>query len=394
MGGNAFAALLGSGAFPRMPPAVYHAMKTRLLSKISALYEHVAVPFEAPEKTSYGDVDFVVAFPKVEAPGSQVNIPHEVVQKTLEARHANVMDGNHTSNFAVPVAPGEWRELGYDAEEDEARKLADNGDIFYQVDINVCADKAEFDRIVFFHAYGDLGMIMSLLARSAGLSLGERGLKLPNVPHPPLELSQSFDDILKFMGWSMDTWKAGFHTKREVFEWAASTKFFNPAVFKTGESFTKVSKMADRKMYGEFLQWVEGRTLECSQARRKHSEDERQASQNLALVYFKKNDEFDTMNHEREQKIALKKVFSGSRVRDWAELNENWKAVKMIMDAMRVRYNGEGGILELYDAEGEEGVKRAVMDEKARLPTRGLTSQRENVADELSEALDSKVMLE
>lgn len=39
-------------------------------------------------------------------------------------------------------------------------------------------DKAEFERIAFYHAYGDLGMIMGLLARNIGLTLGEKGLKV------------------------------------------------------------------------------------------------------------------------------------------------------------------------------------------------------------------------
>lgn len=47
-----------------------------------------------------------------------------------------------------------------------------------QVDVNVCADRAEWERIVFFHGYGDLGMILGLIAKNVGLALGEKGLKV------------------------------------------------------------------------------------------------------------------------------------------------------------------------------------------------------------------------
>lgn len=47
-----------------------------------------------------------------------------------------------------------------------------------QVDVNVCRDRAEWERTVFFHGYGDLGMILGLIAKNAGLALGEKGLKV------------------------------------------------------------------------------------------------------------------------------------------------------------------------------------------------------------------------
>lgn len=177
MGGNAFHSLPPS-AFPRIPPKIYHALKARLLPHIQTLYTHVAVPFEAPEKSDHGDLDWVVAGPKSGTDG-QVNVPHAEVCTALGAKHHIPMEGNRTSNFAVPVAIGEWASLGHAKEEEEGRQGADSdGEIYYQVDVHVCADKAEWDRVVFFHAYGDLGMILGLIARNNGLALGTKGLKV------------------------------------------------------------------------------------------------------------------------------------------------------------------------------------------------------------------------
>jgi hypothetical protein len=64
MGGNAFTSVLGPTSFPRLPPAVYDALKARILPILEELYVHVRVPPEAPEKESYGDLDIVVCSPR------------------------------------------------------------------------------------------------------------------------------------------------------------------------------------------------------------------------------------------------------------------------------------------------------------------------------------------
>lgn len=137
MGGNAFGSILKASSFPRLPPAVYAALKSRLLPKIQELYSFVAVPIEAPEKPDYGDLDFVVTGQKVQFDGTSdrvlVNIPHEIVQQTIGARFVNPVDGNRTSNFAIPVVVGEWALLGHQMDEEEKRRDAEADEIFYQV---------------------------------------------------------------------------------------------------------------------------------------------------------------------------------------------------------------------------------------------------------------------
>jgi hypothetical protein len=45
------------------------------------------------------------------------------------------MDGNRTSNFAIPISSGEWAQCGPEEGEEEtkARKEAGDSGIFYQV---------------------------------------------------------------------------------------------------------------------------------------------------------------------------------------------------------------------------------------------------------------------
>ncbi len=99
MGGNAFGTILPAIAFPRMPPPIYRALKRDMLAKISGLYDRVSVPREAPEKVDYGDLDFVVTDPK---PVYGSSVPHEVIKQAIGAKYVNAMEGNRTSNYAVP----------------------------------------------------------------------------------------------------------------------------------------------------------------------------------------------------------------------------------------------------------------------------------------------------
>lgn len=146
MGGNAFGGVLPDSAFPRLPPNVYRALKARITPLVQSLYTHVATPIEAPEKLDHGDLDFTVAGPRelesgVEDPSqaatkdvAKVNVPHERVKSIIGATYCNGMEGNRTSNFAIPVPEGEWAHLGHAEEEQQRRcEVGGSGQIYYQV---------------------------------------------------------------------------------------------------------------------------------------------------------------------------------------------------------------------------------------------------------------------
>jgi len=132
MGGSAFSAILESSAFPRMPRAVYLALKARLSPTILEFYGWVGVPPEAPDKKDHGDLDLLVAIPK---PPHSSFVPHEIIKQAIGATHAVPMDGNRTSNYAVPIRRGEWASLGHAEEEEGSRSANDDGELYYQVRI-------------------------------------------------------------------------------------------------------------------------------------------------------------------------------------------------------------------------------------------------------------------
>lgn len=166
------------------------------------------------------------------------------------------------------------------------------------------------------------------------------------------------------MGMSMDPWIVGFKSKREVFEWVGTSRFFDPRRFRsTGEGFRKVKP--ERKMYHEFVEWAMEKVLAATERGEElPGQRAKVLTRDEILEYFGKKKAFETLVQERTRRLELKEVFSGHKVRDWADLGNHWKGVKLIMDAVRERYGGDEGIWELYDREGEEGVKKVVVQVK------------------------------
>ncbi|KAJ7659931.1 hypothetical protein B0H17DRAFT_1095723 [Mycena rosella] len=361
MGGSAFNAILPASALPRIPPAVYYAMKARMTPRLQTLYSIVSTPPEAPEKQDHGDLDFLVCEPL------KGDVTHDEVKAVLNATYVIPMPGNRTSSYAVPVERDErWNETE---------------ETYYQVDVHVCADKAEWERIHFFHGYGDLGMIMGLISRNKGLQLGSTGLKIPNPPRPPFYLSESMDEIMQYLGLSMEQWKAGFKTKQQVFEWAGTCSLFDPATFRTaGEGINKVKP--ERTMYAQFAQWVE--------EQKQHLDDSETPSRVFlekderiqhALKYFGKKEQFDALAREDAVKARIKESFNGVKVRAWTGLSgAEWKDLKATMDQVRAWTGGEAGIVKILDEQGEEGIKELVLRAKEVVSLRAT----ENTAQEVS----------
>ncbi|KAK7056812.1 hypothetical protein VNI00_002529 [Paramarasmius palmivorus] len=350
MGGSAFKSL-ASTAFPRLPPQLYHEQKARFTRVIQDHYVEVAVPSEAPEKETHGDIDYLVCTPRVPTSGA-VNVPHETIKDALGAAHVIPMEGNRTSNFAVPISQAER----------QTSALSGDGDCeddvkYYQVDIHVCNDSEELKRIFFFHSYGDLGMILGLVAQNVGLAWGTNGLKYSHPPHPAIILCTSHDEIAAFFGLSMERWNAGFKTRAEVFEWVRTSRFFDPSYFQSG--LQKVKQ--DRAMYFQFTKWADGLERELPMSKEDILRRREQVRQE-ALVYFNKKDELEAYYRLIKNRQLLKESFTGHTVSAWTGLGEHWRAVKQVMDTVRNAHGGDEGLAGIIEEEGEEGVRKRVMD--------------------------------
>ena len=166
MGGKAFRSHLPNATFPRLSPLVYASLKSTLLPRLIPLFQYVGIPHEAPEKEDHGDVDFIVACPLT-------TIGHEEIKHALGASAcipSEQPDRRGTQNFALRLADF-VTPLPTDA-----RPVSE--EVYVQVDVNIRKDAQDWENVMIFHSYGDLGMIMGRLAASVGLHLGELGLKV------------------------------------------------------------------------------------------------------------------------------------------------------------------------------------------------------------------------
>ncbi|KAK0188012.1 hypothetical protein F5146DRAFT_1141468 [Armillaria mellea] len=273
-------------------------------------------------------------------PQSQKNAyPHtDTVKELLGAVHALPMPGPRTSNYAIPLP------------EDEFNAQMHVG--WYQVDVHVCGSLEEFARVRFFHSYGDMGMILGLMARHAGLHLGIHGLKYPHPPNPGIMLSTDFNAIADFIGCDMQRYDQGFTTKRALFEWIATSRFFVPRMF--GRSDADGSKVKqERKMYWEFVAWA--RSQPDNESSAESPADRQDRIREEALAPFRQ---------------TLKAAFNGKIVAEWAEMGTHWGGVKTIMDRVREQCGGGNEhVLKMLDNEenGEEKLIQMVIQAREDL---------------------------
>lgn len=74
-----------------------------------------------------------------------------------------------------------------------------------------------------------------------------------------------------------------------------------------------------------------------------------------ALIFFNKEAELSGRTTTQANREKVRKTFCGHNIRDWIELGDHWRGVKMVMDEMRKSMGGEEGILEFLDGFEKDG---------------------------------------
>ncbi|KZT73817.1 hypothetical protein DAEQUDRAFT_661533 [Daedalea quercina L-15889] len=308
-----------------MSPTTYESLKAVLLPLIEQLFDFVVVPPEAPEKADYGDLDFVVTSPRSEDALDRVQV-------ALRAAYSLRSEGRGTSNFAMPAN-------AFDLAKDENQGGALSQELqntYIQVDVNVCPDKETWERTVFLHAYGDTGMILGVIGRAAGVSLGVNGLKLANpLPtNPPVSfhLSTSLPRILEFYGLSKDRLSGGFATQREVFDWIATSRLFNARkVAPAEQSHARGKKRrGPRTMYQSFLEYARERADDPT-----YVPPSEIITEDDVLHFFGKEAEHAALIRAFRVKQNAREVFSGKAIERW--IGMKGLPVKWVMDIARER---------------------------------------------------------
>jgi hypothetical protein len=223
MGGQAFASHFPT---PRMSIAIYKTVLKQTQSILRNYYTNVSSAIEGPGKTTYGDVDILVAGPLAKAfsPG----IP--IAEKLKQALHAKawIQDkGNPTINFAVPWPRDEAsseRKERVDEESAEENK-------YIQVDVHICNDTRDFEWELFHAAHGDLWNILGTTIRPYGLTVNNHGLyiRIPEIELVERKKSMVFltDEplrVLEFLGLDAEKWWKQFESREEMYEYATTCR--------------------------------------------------------------------------------------------------------------------------------------------------------------------------
>ncbi|KAI4175568.1 MAG: hypothetical protein LQ343_001559 [Gyalolechia ehrenbergii] len=219
MGGKTFA----TGHEPLPTPRLL----SQFLAQLASFFEQVAAPVEAPEKTSFGDVDIIVSQPKV--------LPFHPEQIATALNAKRTMSSHPLYSFAVPYP--------------------DLDGSFVQLDIQLCKAK-DFDWEVFHKSHGDLWNLLGSSIRPFGLTANNIGLhlRIPEIERSDRKRALIFltadpTTVLDFLQLDKEPYWQTFDTVDDTFEFACSTRFFRAAAYvKHGLKANDRKRMAQRDL--------------------------------------------------------------------------------------------------------------------------------------------------
>lgn len=139
----------------------------------------------------------------------------------------------------------------------------------FQVDFIFQASK-HYDFSQGYFAYNDLGNLIGRISRKLGFKFGHDGLwytkrnESKNVI-AELLVTSDFDSALEFLGYCPARYASGFPTLTSVFEYASSSRYFDPDYFDLSKrNHNSRVRDAKRQSYMQFLQWCSNRDFSPS----------------------------------------------------------------------------------------------------------------------------------
>ena len=276
MGGKALKTITTT----RKSPEDYEQIKAYVLRRLDEGLINTgcrwAVPHEAPEKTTYGDLDVLIS----RDPGFTI---HDIRMWISDTFHPDELVNNGgIISFNIP-------------------DFGPAGD--FQIDF-ITAPAGQFEAHRFFLSWGDLGILIGrIVAGALGLRFGLQGLFLkyserPNVSDDLL-LSDSPDQICEFLGLDYQKWENGFGDERAIFEWLWESAHLRGMDYRHGLR----KDQRDRGMYQRFFEYAnkEHPVPECPVAA--------VPSPDTAIAYFGKEIEFAAIKRKQARPLIRSDKF-------------------------------------------------------------------------------------
>lgn len=236
-----------------------------------------------------------------------------------------------------------------------------DGNVF-QVDF-IKIEPEAFDFALGYFGRGDAGNLLGRLYHACGLAFRHDGLyyyfrdpENPDYKLCEILITQDFSKALKFMDYDPIVYSKGFNTKTDIYEFVASSRFFNTSIFLL-ENRNARSRVRDRKrpMYMEFLKW-------CEEERGLNSFEYPKDKKTWLPRLFEIFPECKTAFRKAEEKLskikAVKSKFNGQRASEITGLQG--KDLGGLMKAFKESFDSSESqrefILKATDSEIEERV--------------------------------------
>lgn len=219
-------------------------------------------------------------------------------------------------------------------------EVVKNGDVIsfdykeFQVDL-VYSSSHKFKYALSYFSYNDLGNLVGKLARQFGLKHGHDGLLLPvrdgNHLYEEILVTNDHDETLAFLGLDVDRFDLGFDTQVDLFEYVASSPYFNPEKYKL-ENLSHTGRVRDKKRdtYQKFLEWLKtynGPVAEMN--------NDKSFYLDRVFSYFPQRveREYNRVAAEVALKRQAARVFNGTLVGEWT--SKEGKELGELMQVLR-----------------------------------------------------------
>lgn len=242
-----------------------------------------------------------------------------------------------------------------------------------QVDLIMCSSQDEYSTSMFYFAYNDLGNFMGRIAHKMGFKYGHRGLtfvvKDGDYQFDEIVVSQNPADIMRFLGYDYSRFLSGFNELTDVFEYAASTPFFNKDIFLLhNRNHTSRVRDAKRKSYNAFLSWMEVtpnlRAYEWQSMEERGGTREVAEFMKRAFEFFPEfEDQYQDVMTRFDRHRQAKARFNGDLVREWTGLEgkELGEVMKRLRDFMMLDYIT---VTDYVLAHSDEFLRKVVLNAK------------------------------
>ncbi|KEF63189.1 uncharacterized protein A1O9_01166 [Exophiala aquamarina CBS 119918] len=232
MGGSAFAQ---DGLYtPRMPEAVYRSMLEQVESRYKKYFRHVAHPIEAPGKSTYGDIDVLIAEP-VDPTRTVDSMTTVFLAEIVGGKRATKTSGSSTTSIAINWPREFAGEIPLETTESTSGLSTNLNAAWIQVDVQICSTVDVMNWTLFLHAHGDLWNMLGGIIRRFGLTSTPKGFFLRieeaerySKEQSRVKLTTDPNQVLQYLGLDLERYWQPFTTLDQMMSYAATCRFHNP----------------------------------------------------------------------------------------------------------------------------------------------------------------------